>query len=150
MAVVKKTNKGFASVKTLIESTVFLCGVLLGGDFGIGTILITMFTGRIMEFMFTMHKYDIKSAKHLDIKHTLNTSERNQKALKIFLLRALSIYAIFVTKQAVMSSPLPFRDVSVSQFSKLSWIASIPCEFAIPNRSFITFIYPSSCLKEFG
>ncbi len=71
MAVVKKTNKGFASVKTLIESTVFLCGVLLGGDFGIGTILITMFTGRIMEFMFTMHKYDIKSAKHLDIKHTL-------------------------------------------------------------------------------
>lgn len=70
MAVVKRTNKGFAVVKTAIESTVFLCGILLGGDFGIGTIIITMFTGRIMETMFTIHKYDIKAAEHLDLRNT--------------------------------------------------------------------------------
>ena len=71
MEVVKKTNKGFATVKTAIESSVFLCGVLLGGDFGIGTIIITVFTGRIMESLFKKYHYDVKEAKHLDIKNTL-------------------------------------------------------------------------------
>lgn len=71
MEVVKRTNKGFASVKTAIESTVFICGVALGGDFGIGTIIITVFTGRIMETLFKIHKYDVKGAQHLDIRNTL-------------------------------------------------------------------------------
>lgn len=71
MELVKKTNKGFATVKTSIESTVFLCGVLLGGDFGIGTIIITVFTGRIMEILFKRYQYDVKAAEHLDIKNTL-------------------------------------------------------------------------------
>jgi len=70
MELVKKTNKGFATVKTTIESSVFLCGVLLGGDFGIGTIIITVFTGRIMEVLFKRYKYDVRAAEHLDIKNT--------------------------------------------------------------------------------
>jgi len=72
IALVKKTNKGFSAVKTTIESSVFIFGILLGGDFGIGTILITIFTGRIMETIFTLHNYDIKNAEHLDLRRTLD------------------------------------------------------------------------------
>lgn len=72
MALVKKTNQGFAKVKTTIESIVFVLGVLLGGDFGIGTILITLLTGRLMESIFAFHKFDVKAKEHLDLKRTLN------------------------------------------------------------------------------
>jgi len=70
MALVKKTNKGLTVVKTSIESTVFICGVMMGGEFGIGTVLITIFTGRIMEIIFKLHKYDFKNSEHLDLRHT--------------------------------------------------------------------------------
>ncbi len=70
LALVKKTDKGFSTIKTTIESSVFIFGVMLGGDFGIGTILITIFTGRIMETIFKAHNFDVKAAEHLDLRRT--------------------------------------------------------------------------------
>ncbi len=54
-------------IKPSIELTVLLIGVLLGGKFGIGTIIITFVSGYMVQFFFRILKFDPKAEKQSDI-----------------------------------------------------------------------------------
>lgn len=57
-AIMKKINKNMTTVKLAFEGTTFFIGILLGGPFGFGTIIATLFTGSILEFLFKKFKYN--------------------------------------------------------------------------------------------
>jgi len=57
-AIVKKTKISISKVKLTIESLTFILGVILGGPFGLGTILATLLTGRLLSLYLKRLKYD--------------------------------------------------------------------------------------------
>lgn len=57
-AIVKKTKLSISKVKLTVEGVTFVIGVLLGGPFGLGTILATLLTGRLLALYLKRLNYD--------------------------------------------------------------------------------------------
>lgn len=64
VGLVKITKVDVKYIKPAIEIVVFSAGVLYGGTYGIGTILLMFFSGYIVEFFFNILKYDPKTKNH--------------------------------------------------------------------------------------
>lgn len=62
--ITKKSNKSVRFVRNSIELTVLLIGFLLGGKVGIGTILMSLSIGPIIQFVFYLYKFDVKKLNH--------------------------------------------------------------------------------------
>lgn len=60
----KRTGKSVRIIKTSIDVIVVLVGMILGGRFGIGTIVMAAFGGQIFQLAFKSVKFDIKEVKH--------------------------------------------------------------------------------------
>ncbi|MDX9917368.1 MAG: hypothetical protein RBT15_05055 [Gudongella sp.] len=67
----RRTGKSVTVIKSSIEVVAVTVGILLGGHFGIGTIIMALFGGAIFEFAFRTVKFDIKSVKHRFIQDDL-------------------------------------------------------------------------------
>lgn len=63
----KKTGKPVGLVRTVIEVGVLLIGMLLGGHAGIGTVLIALFIGTVVQFVYKVMDFDITSVQHQTI-----------------------------------------------------------------------------------
>jgi len=61
---VKMTQKPVGLVRLTIESSVVLIGFLLGGKIGIGTIVIALGIGPIVQIVFKLLNFKIESVKH--------------------------------------------------------------------------------------
>ncbi len=61
---VKLTQKPVGLVRLTIESSVVLIGFLLGGKIGIGTIVIALGIGPIVQIIFKLLNFKIESVKH--------------------------------------------------------------------------------------
>ncbi len=61
---VKVTQKPVGLVRLTIESTVLLIGFLLGGKIGIGTVVIALGIGPIVQFVFKLLKFEIEKVEH--------------------------------------------------------------------------------------
>lgn len=61
---VKVTKKPVGLVRLTIESTVLLIGFLLGGKIGIGTVIIALGIGPIVQFVFKLLKFEIEKVEH--------------------------------------------------------------------------------------
>lgn len=59
----KKLNKSINLIKTAMEVTVLLIGILLGGSFGVGTVISALGTGYAMEMIFKLKKFDVAKLK---------------------------------------------------------------------------------------
>lgn len=59
-----KSKKSFRLVKTITEITVVAIGYLLGGDLGIGTIVMALFAGQIFQFVFNIVNFDVGKVEH--------------------------------------------------------------------------------------
>lgn len=59
----KKLNKSINLIKTVMEVTVLLIGILLGGSFGLGTVISALGTGYTMELIFKLKKFDVAKLK---------------------------------------------------------------------------------------
>jgi len=64
VALTRKTGKSVRVVKSLTEILVVGVGYLLGGKFGIGTIILALFGGPIYQFSYKTVNFDVKSVKH--------------------------------------------------------------------------------------
>jgi len=62
LALMKKTNSNINRMKLIVEGVIFILGVLIGGPFGIGTIISTLFTGYILTYFFKLLRFDPKVA----------------------------------------------------------------------------------------
>lgn len=64
VALAKKTNLSVQFLRSAIESTAVLAGYLLGGSFGVGTVICAIFAGPVMKFIFDFLKFDVKAVQH--------------------------------------------------------------------------------------
>lgn len=56
-ALMYKTKKSISQMKLIVESIIFVIGALLGGPFGIGTVIATVATGGILKILFKLFDY---------------------------------------------------------------------------------------------
>lgn len=64
VALVKKSGKSVRLIRTLIEGSVFAAGVLMGGKFGYGTVIMAVMFGFFTQLAFKMCKFDVKTVQH--------------------------------------------------------------------------------------
>ena len=60
----KKLHVSVGVMKTVNETVAVILGYLLGGFFGIGTILVALFSGPILNLQFKMLRFDAKKIEH--------------------------------------------------------------------------------------
>lgn len=58
LTLMRLTGKSTFVIRTAIEMTVMLVGLLLGGPLGISTVLIAIGGGRVLQWVFTLYHYD--------------------------------------------------------------------------------------------
>jgi len=66
----KKLNKSVQLIKVVMEVTALIVGVILGGKFGLGTIIPALFLGVFIELPFKIAKCDVKQIKHKSLKES--------------------------------------------------------------------------------
>ena len=64
VAIHKKTGKSVRFIRNSIEISVFIAGYFLGGTVGIGTIILSLGVGYVIQFVFTIFKFNVKTIKH--------------------------------------------------------------------------------------
>lgn len=64
----KKTGRPIGFIRNSIEVTVLISGYLLGGPVGIGTVILSLGIGNILQIVFNLFKFDTKDVNHRDFK----------------------------------------------------------------------------------
>lgn len=64
----KKTGKSVRFIKSTLEVIVVTIGFSLGGKVGMGTLILALFGGSVLQFVFKTVNYNINEAKHTYIK----------------------------------------------------------------------------------
>ena len=66
IALMNLTGKSVTVIKTSIEVTVTVLGIIMGGPLGIGTVMVALLGGRILDSVFTFFKYDPKEKSQMN------------------------------------------------------------------------------------
>lgn len=64
VALVKRSGKSVATIRTAIEMAALLLGFLMGGQVGIGTVILALGIGPTIQFVFKIMSFDVKSIQH--------------------------------------------------------------------------------------
>lgn len=64
VALSRKLNKPFGLVKSVVEVLVVGTGYLLGGNFGVGTLIMAFLAGHIWQFMYDKMGFNISAINH--------------------------------------------------------------------------------------
>jgi len=67
IALIRITGKSVTLIKPVLEITVIILGILLGGPLGVGTILVAVLGGKILDAIFKLMKYDPKENTHQNL-----------------------------------------------------------------------------------
>ncbi len=67
----KRTGKSVRLIKSLIEATAVTIGIILGGSFGIGTIIMAFFGGIIFQATFKLIRFRVEKVEHRFIQDDL-------------------------------------------------------------------------------
>lgn len=80
----KKTGKSVKFIKSTIEIIVVTIGFFMGGKVGVGTLILALFGGPVLQYVFKSVNYDVNEANHtylkddiLFLKEKLNKTETN-------------------------------------------------------------------------
>lgn len=68
MGLTKTTGISVKYIRPAIESVVLIIGYLLGGLISVGTVIITLTSGYLVNYFFALHNYDAKYAKQRKLK----------------------------------------------------------------------------------
>jgi len=71
IALTKKTHKSVRFIRNSLEISALLVGYILGGYVGLGTLIMSIALGYIMQFEFKLLKFDINSIQHRFIDHDI-------------------------------------------------------------------------------
>jgi uncharacterized protein len=63
----KKINKPVKMIKTIIEVTALIIGIILGGKFGIGTVISALGVGVFMQIIFKLNHFDAVQIKQKSV-----------------------------------------------------------------------------------
>ncbi|KJS89215.1 YitT family protein [Desulfosporosinus sp. BICA1-9] len=64
IALTKKTGKSVRFIRNAIELSALMVGYLLGGFVGIGTLIMAIVLGYIIQFTFKVFKFDVRRIRH--------------------------------------------------------------------------------------
>lgn len=64
VALVKRTGRSVGTIRTLIELTALCFGYLMGGQVGIGTLILALGIGPTIQYIFKLMAFDIKTVQH--------------------------------------------------------------------------------------
>lgn len=64
VGLVKKTNKEVGVIRSSMEITVLFIGFMLGAKVGLGTVILGIFIGPVVHWVFKIMKFDVKEIKH--------------------------------------------------------------------------------------
>lgn len=64
VALVKRTKKSVRFIKSVQDIIVVLVGYILGGQLGIGTVVMAFLFGYFMQFVFRIAKFDVNAIQH--------------------------------------------------------------------------------------
>lgn len=64
----QKSRFSISVIKNSIEIFALVIGYFLGGNFGVGTVIVALGTGPILQKIFEFHKVEIRELQHRDIK----------------------------------------------------------------------------------
>jgi len=67
----KRTGKSVRLIKSVIEATAVTIGIILGGSFGMGTIIMAFFGGIIFQATFRMIRFKVEKVEHRFIQDDL-------------------------------------------------------------------------------
>lgn len=68
---VKKTGKSVRLIKSIQEIFAVSIGYLLGGNLGIGTLIVAFLSGPIWQFIFKLFKFDVNEVEHRAIQNDI-------------------------------------------------------------------------------
>ena len=75
LMIMKLTGKSVTIVKTTIEICVTLLGLLFGGPFGFGTIMLALIGGKVLNLVFKWTKFDASVIKQQNLFEIFQNSE---------------------------------------------------------------------------
>ncbi|WP_242876232.1 YczE/YyaS/YitT family protein [Desulfosporosinus hippei] len=64
IALTKKTNRSVRFIRNSIEISALIVGYLLGGFIGIGTLIMSVALGYIIQFIFKLFRFNVKQVQH--------------------------------------------------------------------------------------
>lgn len=67
----RKTKLSVGICRAMTEGTALVLGWLLGGQIGVGTVIMTLLGGPIMQMVFKTVKFDIKAVRHQTFSETI-------------------------------------------------------------------------------
>jgi len=84
---VRLLKRPVSHVRTGIEVSVLVIGYLLGGPVGIGTVITSLFTGTIIQWVFKIGKYNPRETVHMDfikmVKYLQGKDQNTQQSVTI-------------------------------------------------------------------
>lgn len=77
VALMKRTGRSVRFIKTVIEGFAVVVGFILGGNLGIGTIIVAFLSGPIWQYMYKILKFDLNEVEHLSIQEHIKLIKEN-------------------------------------------------------------------------
>lgn len=79
LGLIKRSNKSVYFIRTIIEVSVLIIGIVLGGPFGVGTIIISLTIGYSVQSAFKLGKYNPSKEEHRTILDLINAYKFKDK-----------------------------------------------------------------------
>ncbi|MHB1654538.1 MAG: YczE/YyaS/YitT family protein [Desulfitobacteriaceae bacterium] len=73
IALTKKTNKSVRFIRNSIELSALIIGYILGGFAGVGTLIMALTLGYIIQFIFKIFKFEVSAIQHRFIDDDVKT-----------------------------------------------------------------------------
>ena len=85
--IMKKTNKPVRLIRGIIELSALICGYILGGSVGIGTIITAVGIGYCLQLICNILSFDIDKVRHLNIKESITFIKQYNLDSKVALIK---------------------------------------------------------------
>jgi uncharacterized membrane protein YczE len=80
VALLKKTGRSVSLIRGILEGGALVCGWLLGGTVGLGTVITALLTGPMVQLAFRIVRFDVKAVQHHYIDQDIKALGRMMKS----------------------------------------------------------------------
>ena len=82
VALLKRSNRSVSLIRGVIEGGALVCGWLLGGSAGLGTVITALLTGPIVGLTFRILRFNVAAVEHTFVDEDIKAVSRKLKSVK--------------------------------------------------------------------
>jgi uncharacterized protein len=82
VALLKRSNRSVSLIRGVIEGGALICGWLLGGSAGVGTVITALMTGPVVGLTFRILRFDVAAVEHSFVDEDIKAVSRKLKSVK--------------------------------------------------------------------